>query len=155
MKPKRPITKQQIGRSGELLVQLQLLMNGVESSQMTTDTGVDLVAYSNVRAKAFTVQVKTNLKPKPGGGKGRLSLDWWAPQVAKADYYAFVDLESQGIWLFTHRELARLAQQQPEGRYHFFMVLDPQAKARTDRKKFRMFEFEKYRLSNRVKTIFG
>jgi hypothetical protein len=154
MKAKHPITKQQIGRCGELLVQMKLLLNGIESSQMTTDSGIDLVAYSSGRSKAITVQVKTNLRPKPGGGKGRASLDWWAPSVAKADCYAFVDLESQCVWVLTNRELATLAQQKPEGRYHFFMVLDPNAKPRADRKKFRMFEFEKYRLENRIGRLF-
>lgn len=34
----------QIGRCGELLVQYRLLSHGIESSSMTTDSGVDLVA---------------------------------------------------------------------------------------------------------------
>jgi hypothetical protein len=33
----------QIGRCGELLVQLELLKRGIESAAMTTDTGIDLV----------------------------------------------------------------------------------------------------------------
>jgi hypothetical protein len=40
------ISKQQIGKCGELLVQFNLLSDGIESSQMTTDSGVDLFAYS-------------------------------------------------------------------------------------------------------------
>jgi len=35
------------------------------------------------------------------------------------------------------------------------MILDPKAKARADRKKFRQFEFEKYRLGNRIDKLFG
>ena len=122
---------------------------------MTTDSGVDLVAYSSHRKKAITIQVKTNFKPKPGGGKGRPALDWWAPEESKVDYYAFVDLESQRIWILNHRELAKLAQQNPPGRYHFFMKLNPNARPRTDGKKSRLFEFEKYRLENRLQKIFG
>ena len=122
---------------------------------MTTDTGVDLVAYSNAKRKAITIQVKTNLKAKPAGGKGRLALDWWAPEESKADYYAFVDLESQGIWLVSHRELAKLAQQKSSGRLHLYIYLDPDMKPRADKKKARMYEFEKYRLENRVIAVFG
>ena len=148
-------TKQQIGRSGELLVQYSLLRKGIESSQMTIDTGIDLVAFSGAKRKAITIQVKANLKAKPAGGKGKLALDWWAPEESKADFYAFVDLESQGIWLVGHRELAKLAQQKSSGRLHLYIYLDPNAKPRADKKKVRMYEFEKYRLENRVKKVFG
>lgn len=122
---------------------------------MTTDSGIDLVAYSDQGKRAITIQVKTNLQAKPGGGKGRLALDWWSPEETPADFYAFVALDPQGVWLLDHRELSQLAQQNPPGRYHFFMVVDPNAKSRFDGKKFRMFEFEKYRLENRVARIFG
>ncbi len=64
------------GQAGELLVQEQLLLHGVESAPLTTDTGIDLVAYSPRRADAVTIQVKANLQPKPGGGKGKPALDW-------------------------------------------------------------------------------
>jgi hypothetical protein len=63
-------TTQQIGRMGELLVQYELLSQGIDSARMTTDSGIDLVAYSGVKGRSFTIQVKTNLTPKPGGGKG-------------------------------------------------------------------------------------
>ena len=70
----------QIGKCGELLVQYRLLLLGVESAPMSTDTGIDLVAYSPATLQPVTIQVKTNLKPKPGGGKGKLALDWWVPE---------------------------------------------------------------------------
>ena len=35
------------------------------------------------------------------------------------------------------------------------MVLDPGAKDRQDEKKFRIFEFEKYKLENRIHSIFA
>ena len=63
----------QIGSCGEILVQYRLLKYGIESSQMTTDTGVDLVAYAAASHKALTT--KSNLQPKPGGGKGQMALD--------------------------------------------------------------------------------
>ena len=59
----------QIGEGGELLVQYRLLLLGIESAPMSTDTGIDLLAYSPHRKHPATIQVKTNLKPKPGGGK--------------------------------------------------------------------------------------
>jgi hypothetical protein len=35
-----------IGAAGELLVQYKLLKQGIDSAAMTTDSGIDLVAYS-------------------------------------------------------------------------------------------------------------
>ena len=150
----KKLATQQIGKCGELLVQYQLLQNGVESAPMTTDSGIDLVAYSIKGNKALTIQVKTNQKSKPGGSKGRLSIDWWVPQKSVAQLFAFVELEKQQVWIIKNTEMESLAQQKPTGRYHFFMVIDPEAKDRKDKKKFRLFEFEKYKLENRLHSIF-
>jgi hypothetical protein len=91
--PIRPrLSTQQIGRLGELLVQYELLRNGIDSAPMTTDAGIDLLAYSGVKARSFTIQVKTNLTPKPGGGKGAPAIDWWVNEDCPAEFYAFVDL---------------------------------------------------------------
>lgn len=152
---KKKLTTQQIGKCGELLVQYKLLQNGVESSPMTTDSGIDLVAYSSIGNKALTIQVKTNLKPKHSGGKGRLSIDWWTPVNSDAQFFAFVEVDNEQIWLMKKNEMNTLAQQTSNGRHHFFMILDPSAKDRKDGKKFRIFEFEKYRLENRLHKIFG
>ena len=43
------------------MVQYQLLLHGIESAPMSTDTGIDLVTYSPKTATPVTVQVKTNL----------------------------------------------------------------------------------------------
>jgi len=39
------LATQQIGRCGELLVQYILLKHRIESAPLTTDVGIDLVAY--------------------------------------------------------------------------------------------------------------
>jgi hypothetical protein len=119
----------QIGKCGELLVQLRLLLAGVESAPMTTDTGIDLVAYSPRRTRPITIQVKTNLKPKPAGGTGRPALDWWVPEKCPADLIACVDLSQEHVWLFRRREFARLAQQHSGGRNHLYFYCEPGAGA--------------------------
>jgi hypothetical protein len=48
------LTTAQIGLAGELLVQEQLLLHGIESAPLTTDTGIDLVAYSPRRSDGRT-----------------------------------------------------------------------------------------------------
>lgn len=143
----------QIGKAGELLVQQKLLLNGIESAPLTTDTGIDLVAFSRKQSDAITIQVKSNLEPKPGGGKGKLHLDWWVPDDSPADLFAFVDLESSRIWLIKRTELELIAQQHPEGRYHFFMATDPTKSKRQDGKAVHDYEFQGHLRENMVHKL--
>lgn len=143
----------QIGKAGELLVQQKLLLNGIESAPLTTDSGIDLVAFSRKQSDAVTIQVKTNLGPKPGGGKGKPALDWWVPDDSPADLLAFVDLGSSRIWLIKKGELADLAQQHPEGRCHLVMATDPTAAKRKDGKALHDYEFQGHLLENVVHKL--
>lgn len=52
---KLKLTTQQIGKCGELIVQYRLLSNGIESAPLTTDAGIDLVAFSNKKNMAVTI----------------------------------------------------------------------------------------------------
>ncbi len=149
----RKLTTQQIGRLGELLVQWELLRYGIESAPMTTDSGVDLVAYSDIRGQSFTIQVKTNLAPKPGGGKGAPAIDWWVSENCPAEIYAFADISTRRVWLFTKQELESAAQQRSNGRFHFYMYTHPDeeslAYARHGDERFSTFLLE-----NRVSLFF-
>ena len=146
-------TKAQIGKAGELLVQQKLLLKGIESAPLTTDSGIDLVAFSPKKQDAVTIQVKANLAPKPSGGHGKLHLDWWIRDDSPADLFAFVDLESSRVWILRNSELDHLAQQHPEGKYHFFMATDPTASKRRDGKLLHDYEFQKYLLENRIHQL--
>jgi hypothetical protein len=148
------LNKQQIGKLGELLVQYRLLSHCIESAHLTTDAGIDLVAFSNNKKKAFTIQVKANLKPKPGGGKGKLALDWWVKNDSPADLFAFVDLSEQRIWVFKKNELEKYAQQKPEGRLHFYIHTDPTINRHKDAPAASLQEFEPYLLENRIGPLF-
>ena len=149
------LAKAQIGKCGELLVQYQLLLRGIESAPMSTDTGIDLVTYSPKLPHPITVQVKTNLQPKPGGGKGKLALDWWVPADSPAHYVALVDLCSEGIWFMSPAELRIHAQQQPAGRLHIYMYTDTSARPRRSDRLAHLHEFEQFRLANRVSAVYG
>jgi hypothetical protein len=116
-----PLTTQKIGRLGELLVQFKLLRYGIDSSPMTTDSGVDLVAYSSAKGRSFTIQVKTNLRPKQAGGKGSPGIDWWVSEDCPAELYAFADISTRRIWLLTKEELESVVRQRSSGRLHFGM----------------------------------
>jgi len=94
------LRKAQIGRCGELLVQYRLLKHGIESASMTTDAGIDLVAYSPRSGQAVTIQVKANLQPKPAGGRGKKLLSWDLRETSPAQMVALVDLSTERVWLF-------------------------------------------------------
>lgn len=145
----------QIGRCGELLVQYLLLMRGIESAPMSTDAGVDLVAYSPRTTHPTTIQVKTNLQAKPGGGKGKAALDWWLSEETPAHLVALVDLSSQRVWLFSREEIAALAQQKSKGRFHLYMYTDPTHRPKKTDRLTNVYEFEKYLLENRAHEFFG
>lgn len=143
----------QIGRCGEILVQYRLLKYGIESSQMTTDTGVDLVAYAAASHKALTIQVKSNLQPKPGGGKGQMALDWWIAEDSPADLVALVDLAMDQVWLFSHAELVEHAQQRSNGRLHFYFYTEADARPRKANRQ--ASDFERFKLERRVEDFFA
>lgn len=143
----------QIGKCGELIVQYQLLLLGIESAHLTTDSGIDLVAYSPRTERPITIQVKTNLQPKRGGGKGKEGLDWWVSDDCPAMLVAFVDLSSRRIWMMSMANVRKLAQQFSNDRHHFYMYVDPTAKASKTGKKSRCFEFDSHLLENCIHKL--
>ncbi len=149
-----PTNTQRIGRCGELLVQYKLLKLGVESAPMTTDAGIDLVCYTERLARAVTLQVKTNAAPKPGGGRGKLALDWWIADDCPAEVAAFVDLATDSVWLFSMEEVARVAQQHSRGRHHLYMYVDASAAPRGP-KPARAVDFHIHRLEHAAPRLLG
>ena len=145
----------QIGKCGELLVQYRLLLLGIESAPMSTDTGIDLVAYSPRIMKPLTIQVKANLQAKPGGGTGKSALDWWVAEACPADYIALVDLSTEKVWLMSQSEILAHAQQKSNGRLHIYMYTDPSARPRKADRLSHSYEFEKFLLSNRAHEVFA
>ena len=145
----------QIGKAGEVLVQYRLLLLGIESSPMTTDTGVDLVVYSPTREEALTIQVKTNLQSKPGGGKGKKALNWWISNSVPAQLIALVDLSSESVWLLKREEFFKIAQQNSSGRSQLYVYTDPTVKSKKVGPVSYLYEFERYKIDNRVHELFG
>ena len=54
------LARRQIGKCGELLVQYILLKHGIESAPLTTDPGIDLIAFPDIRRQPLKIQVKTS-----------------------------------------------------------------------------------------------
>jgi len=149
------LAKAQIGKCGELLVQYRLLLLGIESAPLSTDTGIDLVAYAPGIREAITIQVKANLQAKPGGGKGKAALDWWIPEQSPAQYVALVDLSSESIWLMSHAELLAHAQQRSSGKLHFYMYTDPSVKRRNPERLSLRNEFDRFLLAQQRPEVFN
>ncbi len=146
-------TTQHIGAAGELLVQYKLLKNGIDSASMTTDSGIDLVAYSPKNSRPFTIQVKTQEKPTYGGGKGKLSLGWNLRDKSPAELVAVADLSTDNVWLFTHAEYEKLAQQHSTtGNFKLYMYVDETVN--TKKVMALISQFEQYKLENRIITFF-
>ncbi len=113
------------------------------------------MAYSPKQHAPLTIQIKSNLKAKPGGGKGKMVLDWWIEENNPAQLVALVDLSSRRVWMLKMEELATLAQQRSSGRLHIYMYTDPTCTPRLSGRLAHSYEFEKYRLENRVHELFG
>ncbi len=120
---------------------------------MTTDAGIDLVAYNAKSRRAVTIQVKANERPKPGGGKGKLALDWWLSESNPAELIALVDLSELRVWLFTPSEFAEHAQQSSSGRLHLYMYTDARAGAKRHKRRVLESEFAEYLLQNRAQLV--
>ncbi len=101
------LSSRQTGKCGELLVQYKLLRYGIESSSLTTDAGIDLVAFDNIKQKAVTIQVKTSTHHGTPGGKW---LEWEIADNCPADYVAAVDLDRDKLWLIRTEEFRQKAE---------------------------------------------
>ncbi|MGJ8671174.1 MAG: hypothetical protein ACSHXK_16945 [Oceanococcus sp.] len=146
-------TTQHIGAAGELLVQYKLLKFGIDSAAMTTDSGIDLVAYSPKTNRAYTIQVKTKERPLQGGGSGKLSLAWSLRDSSPAELVALADLSSDSVWMFTHAEFEKYAQQHSEkGMLKLYMYVDESVNTKKEMAK--VSQFESFRLESRVVTFF-
>lgn len=131
------LTKQHIGAYGELMVQMQLLAFGIDSARMTSDSGIDLLAYDTSSGTSFSVQVKTNEPEKAGKGKQESRPSFGIEETAadKADIFAFVahglaiKSQSGGIvescWYLTKEDLCnpKICSQR-NGSYRFFIYSD-------------------------------
>ena len=134
-------------------MQYKLLKFGIDSAAMTTDSGVDLVAYSLKTNGSCTIQVKTKERPTHGGGKGKLFLDWNLRDSSPAELVAVTDLSTDSVWLFTHAEFQSYAQQHSEkGVLKLYMYVDESVN--TKKEMALKSQFERFTIENRVITFF-
>jgi hypothetical protein len=97
-------TKAQTGVWGELLVQQDLLELGIDSARMTTDYGIDLVAFDREAKRAFSIQVKTtsfDLKMTERRPDWKVKRE----KLQQADLFAFALLNTKEVWYISRVEL--------------------------------------------------
>lgn len=139
-----------IGAAGELLVQYRLLRLGIDSARLTTDSGVDLVAYSPSETQARTIQVKSMEKPVKAGGKGALALGWSFPADLRAELLATVLLSDDTVWLFTREEAQTLASPRAQQTMHLTWYVEP-----TNRGSLSQHEVEAHRIERKAVRLIG
>lgn len=149
-------TSQHIGAAGELLVQYRLVKLGIDSARLTTDSGVDLVAYSPGALAAVTIQVKTQATPTPSGGKGALSVGFFFPDDLRAQLLAVTLLSTDEVWLFTRDEARDLAQQfNTRGNRQLYWYMQPRPKRAGSPAPRHAGEMEPFLLERRISDLFG
>ncbi len=142
------IQKNKIGYAGMILAQSMLLREGITCE--TAEGAIDLVVRLTKPKREYEIIVVTNLKPKKAGGKGKTALDWWIPVKNDADFIACVDLSTLRVWMFSSAEMSKYAQQRSKNKLHFYMYVDKDVALR-GRKVLKFdYEFESYRIENRV-----
>ena len=145
-------TTQQVGRCGELLVQYKLLKHGVDSAPMTTDYGIDLVAFAHKTQPTVTIQVKATERHHTDATSAW--VEWAMPKKCIADYVAVVDLERDKAWLLGREEFESASQRTTdEGRRLWWYVPEPRYDSREPK---RMEEhYEEYRMDSSIPKVFG
>lgn len=113
-----------VHKAGVQLFHNKLLEHGINSSDSTAGTGIDVVMYLPGKKPATTIQVRAIEKPGPAGGKGKPARGWVFPQ-SSADWLACADLSIDSAWLFRMDEAHRLAQQHwPNGHRRLYWYID-------------------------------
>lgn len=142
------IQKNRIGYAGMIFVQSLLLREGITCE--TAEGAIDLEVKLTKPKRNYGMLVVTNLKPKKAGGKGKEALDWWIPAKNESDYVVCVDLSTLRVWLFSTEEMSKFAQQRSRNKLHFYMYTDNTVALRGKKTLKFDYEFEEYRLENRL-----
>lgn len=138
--------------AGELLVQFNLLKYGIDSARMTTDSGIDLVAYSPKDRRAYTIQVKTKEKPTGAGGTGKKALGWFLSDSTPAQLIALVDLESENVWLFEIQDFRKKAQQK-SGKNIMQLYMYTEEPRKTKHEYSKVSDFHEYLIDNQIHKL--
>ena len=143
------LSARKVGRCGELLVQYRLLRKGVDSSYLTTDPGIDLVAFPNVSQKPVTIQVKTS---RHLGSAKETRLEWQIWENCPAEYIALVDFNRHKCWLIEIEVFKPKARSIPNNKRKLQWKFSDYAPERLKQKEE---EFKEYEMETAISRVFG
>ncbi|HYW10415.1 MAG TPA: hypothetical protein VE871_00620 [Longimicrobium sp.] len=113
----------QIAEAGRLLVQDQLRLEGIETDRAPARADHHLVIRAPGHLAGTTIRVQAKSEPMPGGGTGRLALNWMLDGTFTGDLIAVADLSTSRVWIFRTEEAFKRAQQHlAKGDHHLIMV---------------------------------
>jgi len=151
------LTTQQKGRCGELFVQYMLLKHGIESAPLTTDTGIDLVAYPRRATKTWpfdrpaTIQVKTSSHREANSDyKGNVA--WFISNDCPTDFIATVDFEANRLWLFPISDFKAFSTKASNGHRGLWWHIPD---SRNTRMRKLEPDLSKYEMGKGIKNAFG
>ena len=144
------LATQQIGKCGELLVQYMLLKYGIESAPLTTDVGIDLLAFPSIRQTPVTIQVKTSSTHSKRAGEKWLR--WQIPEACPADYIAAVDISRNKFWLIRTEAFKRIAYHRADGDWDLRISLTESVSTRV---KLKEEQIKEYETEAAIPKIFG
>ncbi len=87
-------------------MQYKLLGFGIDSAPMTTDYGIDLLAFDPKTHKAVSIQVRAS---SHHGDMASQWVEWNMPKQCVAQYVAVADIEQDKVWLFTKDTFEKVA----------------------------------------------
>jgi 5-methylcytosine-specific restriction protein A len=151
---KSSITSREISEQGQALVEDRLRGLGFTVVPAPAASGSHLIVSRGGGSVARRLWVTANLKPKPGGGSGPLTLNWQIRRNVSADVIGLVDLSTKKVWLLLASEVERIPQQHNPTYHHMIMV------ARSDwtsapHSRIRVNQFEDLLLERRAESLFG
>jgi len=147
------LNKRRVGRCGELLVQYMLLKQGIESASLTTDPGVDLVAFRDVRQKPVTIQVKTSTPPSDASGSKWVR--WDVPANCPAEYVALVDLNRNKFWLISAEHLWNIAKRPRDKDCYLWWYVPEYETKRGRRPAMNEEQFKEYEMDAAISRLFS
>ena len=143
------LNTQQVGKSGELLVQYKLLKLGWESAPMTTDPGIDLVAFNLIKQLVITIQVKASRHHRDATSNW---VEWNMPKKCRAEYVAVVDIERDKAWLFKTAEFEGISSKTTAVGHRLWWYV-PGFEYRLTKEHKREARFEQHELESVLSTI--
>ena len=148
------MTTQEINQKGIHLFSSMLTEKGIRWERGPKQSKSTIYIHS-IKSPVIKILIKTTSGPVPGGGKGKLELNWWVKEDRNEDFVALIDLSTERIWLFSSEELTEYAQQHSGEKDHLYMRTDHSIRPYKNKRKHLDTDFNEFLLERRIGSILG